>query len=91
MASIDEEGGDSGHKKDRESRRRKAFYPCGYDADGGPGFFADHFFIFTATMKSPTTMDLNMPKESDEKDETKIKTVGRPDDTVGQRRSCLLL
>ena len=34
------------------------------------------FFIFTATVSSPTTMDLNMSKETDQKDETKIKQSG---------------
>ena len=47
MASIDTGGGDSGHKKGpRRKESQKTFYPCGYDADGGSGFFADHFFHF---------------------------------------------
>lgn len=76
MASI-EGGGDSGHKKGPGVKKAKKLSTR---VDMTPmvdlGFLLITFFIFTATMKSPTTLDLNMPKESDEKDETKIKQSG---------------
>ena len=45
MAEMDTSTG-GGHKKTRCQKRKKTFYPCGFNSHGGSGFPAYHLLHF---------------------------------------------
>ncbi len=77
MSSIDTSS-DNGHKKGPGVKKAKKLSTR---VDMTPmvdlGFLLITFFVFTATLSSPTTLDLNMPKDiKDPKDQTEVKESG---------------
>jgi len=78
MSEMVEESGDSGHKKGPGVKKSKKLSTR---VDMTPmvdlGFLLITFFIFTTTMQTPSTMKLNMPKDTKkEEEQNKAKASG---------------